>query len=122
MTKHTYNELEAPTNTGSIKRPARFNLRLDCSTRARTIRLFKEAKEAFNFPKDAAFADVWQDKLLLALEHLMWHMRESPTAVKTLAKSMFNPLPTEDYVRNRYAALKSRLEPSRSVTPKETAA
>lgn len=116
MTKHTYNDEEAPTNTGSLKRPARFNLRLDCSTRARTIRLFKQAKEAFGFPKDAAFADIWEDRLLLALEHLMWHMRESPTAVKALARSMFNPLPNEDYVRNRYRALKTRLEPKQPAT------
>lgn len=111
MTKHTYTEEEAPTNTGSLKRPARFNLRLDCSTRARTIRLFTQAREMFNMPNDTAFADIWEERLLLALEHLLWHMRESPTAVKTLARSMFNPLPTEDYVRNRYNALKSRLEP-----------
>ena len=45
--KHTYTEEEAPTNTGSLNRPARFNLRLDCQTRARTIKVFSDAKSHF---------------------------------------------------------------------------
>ena len=93
-----------------MKRPARFNLRLDCETRARTVRMFEQTKEMLGYPDDASFADVWEG-CLLALEHALWHLRESPSAVKSLVRSLYRPLPREDWVRNRYAALKARLEP-----------
>ena len=111
MQKHKYTEAEAPTNTGSLTRPARFNLRLDCQARARTLKVFADAKRLLDMPKDKCNADIWQEALLPALEHLCWHLRESPSAMKGVARSMFKPLPIEDYVRNRYAALKERFEP-----------
>ena len=113
MTKHKYTNAEAPTNTGSLKRPARFNLRLDCETRARTVRMFEQTKEALGYPKDASYADVWEG-CLMALEHALWHLRESPTAVKSLVRSLYRPLPVEDYVRNQFKRLKERFEPRRA--------
>jgi hypothetical protein len=111
MTKHRYTKAEAPTNTGSVSRPARLNLRLDCSDRARTHKVLSDIRELLGLPKGYCYADVWAEAALPALEHLCWHLRESPTAMKGVARSMFRPLPAEDYVRNRYAALKARLEP-----------
>ena len=110
MRKHKYTEAEAPTNTGSITRPARLNLRLTCSDRARTHKVLCELRDLLKLPKDYCYADVWSHAGLLALERLVWHIKESPTAMKGVALSMFRPLPTEDHVRNRYAALKKRFE------------
>ena len=112
MQKHQYTNATAPTNTGSLSRPARLNLRLDCSTRARTIKVFDETRKMLGMPKDFSFADVWQYGLLSALEHCLWHLRESPTAMKALVRSLYDNLPKEDWVRNKYAELKNRFEPS----------
>ena len=111
MRKHVYTESEAPTNTGSLTRPARFNMRQTCQVHARTTRLFTETRERLGLPKDATFADVWERALLPLCEHALWHLRESPTAMKSVVRSLFRPLPREDWVRNRYAELKARLEP-----------
>ena len=110
MRKHVYTNELAPTNTGSLARPARLNLRLTCTDRARTHKVLSEIRELLNLPKDYCYADVWSHSALFALEHLVWHLKESPTAMKNLVREMFKPLPVEDYVRNRYAVLKSRLE------------
>ncbi len=111
MRKHTYTQELAPTNTGSLTRPARLNLRLDCSTWARTHKVFNELREMLGLPKEYSYADVWEYAALLALEHTVWHLKESPTAMKALVRSLYERLPKEDWVRNRYAALKERLEP-----------
>lgn len=111
MRKHTYTRELAPDNTGSVTRPARFNLRQTCEVHARTTRLFIETRERLGLPEDANFADVWERALLPLCEHALWHLRESPSAVKSLVRSLYRPLPREDWVRNRYAALKARLEP-----------
>ena len=44
MTRHIYTEALAPLNTGSIERPARFNLRLTCQARARTHKALGEKR------------------------------------------------------------------------------
>lgn len=112
MRKHTYTNELAPTNTGSISRPARFNMRQTCEVHARTTRLFVDTREAVGLPKDATFADIWERALLPLCEHALWHIRESPTAVKELVKSLYRPLPRQDWVRNRFKELKERLEPT----------
>lgn len=111
MTKHNYTNADHPTNTGSLTRPARLNLRLDCSTWARTHKVFGELREMLGLPKHYSYADVWQYAALLALEHTVWHLKESPTAMKTLVRSLYDRLPKEDWVRSRYAELKARLDP-----------
>lgn len=118
MTKHRYTNAEAPTNTGSLSRPARFNLRLDCETRARTLKLFSETREMIGLSKENCYADVWQRALLPLCEHALWHLKESPTAMKSLILSLYGNLPKEDWVRNRYAALRARFEPkARAASP-----
>lgn len=49
--KHTYTNELAPTNTGSLLRPARFNLRLTCQSRARTHKAFQAVRELCGMPK-----------------------------------------------------------------------
>ena len=111
MRKHTYTRELAPTNTGSVTRPARFNMRQTCEVHARTTRLFLETKERLGLPDDYTFADVWEKALLPLCEHALWHLRESPSAMRSMVRSLYRPLPPEDYVRHRYAELKARLEP-----------
>ena len=114
MTKHTYNRELAPTNTGSLARPARFNMRQTCEVHARTTKMFVETRERLGLPADATFADVWEDAILPLCEHALWHLRESPTAVRGLVRSLYRPLPVEDYVRNQFRRLKERFEPGRA--------
>ena len=114
MRKHTYTRELAPTNTGSLTRPARFNMRQTCEVHARTTKLFIETKKTLGLGDDLSFADVWEVALLPLCEHALWHLRESPTAMKGMVRSMFKPLPKEDYVRARFAELKARLEPGRA--------
>lgn len=111
MRKHTYTRELAPTNTGSLNRPARFNLRQTCEVHARTTKLFVETRALLELPKDYTFADIWERAILPLAEHALWHLRESPTAVKGLVRSLYSPLDPSDYVRNRYKALKERFEP-----------
>lgn len=113
MRKHTYTRELAPNNTGSVTRPARFNMCQTCEVHARTTKLFIETKRALGIDDDKSFADVWEEALLPLCEHALWHLRESPMAMKGMVRSMFRPLPKEDYVRNRYAALKARFEPGK---------
>lgn len=110
MQKHTYTREEAPTNTGSLLRPARFNMRQTVEVHARTHALFQAVRTLTGLPKDAAYADVWEEKILLAMEHIVWHMANSPSAVRGFLLSLFDPLPREDYVRNRYEQLRLRFD------------
>ena len=114
MRKHTYTRELAPTNTGSAKRPARFNLRQSCEVHARTHKVFGELRDALGFKKSTDYATLFEKALLPALEHISWHLRESPSAMKLLMRTLFSNLPKEDWVRSRYAALKERFEPSRA--------
>lgn len=110
MRKHTYTDAEAPRNTGSATRPARFNLRLTCSARARTIKVFDEVRRITGMADDKVFADVWEERLLPALEHILWNAREAPRGTRIMMMDLFKPLAKEDYVRARYERLKVRLE------------
>lgn len=112
MRKHTYTEELAPRNTGSVERPARFNLRETCEVHARTIKAFATLREISGMPKDASFADVWEEKMLPLVEHAIWHMKESPSSVKALIGSLMKPLPKEDYIRNQFNRLKERFQPT----------
>lgn len=110
MLKHRYTDEEAPTNTGSLARPARFNMRLTCSARARTVKVFREVRELTGMTPDKAFADVWEEKILPAVEHILWNAREAPRGTRAFVLDLFKPLAKEDYVRARYEQLKARLD------------
>ncbi len=112
MRKHTYTREAAPTNTGSVSRPARTNLRETCEVHARTLKAFAALREMTGMPEGASLADVWEQKMLPLVEHAIWHLRESPTAVRSFVATLTMPLPREDYARNRYQRLKERFQPS----------
>ncbi len=112
MRKHTYTREAAPTTTGSVSRPARTNLRETCEVHARTLKAFSALREMTGMPKGACLADVWEQKMLPLVEHAIWHLRESPTAVKSFVATLTMPLPREDYVRNQYQRLKERFQPT----------
>lgn len=104
--KHTYTEAEAPTNTGSLNRPARFNLRLDCQTRARTIKVFNDAQKTFCQPnKFACFADVWEKVFLPLCEHAMWNLHEGKSIDRQVVMTLIRPLEQRDTKRATYKRL-----------------
>ena len=111
MRKHTYTHELAPTNTGSITRPARFNLRQTVEVHARTHKLFQETREVLGFRKDTDYATIFEKAILPLCEHALWVMRESPSAFGKMIRSLYDPLPKSDYVRNQYMRLKERFEP-----------
>lgn len=108
--KHNYTDAEAPTNTGSATRPARFNLRLTCSARARLHKALSAVRELTGMDKSACYADVIEEKVLPLLEHTLWNAREAPRGTRCFVLDLFKPLAKEDYVRNRYLRLKDRFE------------
>lgn len=109
--KYTWTDDEAPTNTGSVTRKARFNLRMDCSTRARTHRIFTSIREITGMDRRTdkkSYADVWEEKALLALEHIVRRVRHGSKADKAYFLALFDRLPPEDYERAQYERLKER--------------
>ena len=112
-TKYTWTDDEAPLNTGSVNRPARFDLRMDCSTRARTHRIFTSIRELTGMDKRRdrkSYADVWEEKALLALEHIVRRVKNGSKADRAYFLSLFERLPPEDYARAQYERLKARFE------------
>lgn len=116
MTKHRYTEAEAPTNTGSVTRPARFNLRLTCSARARTVKVFREVRDVTGMDAGKTFADVWEERILPAVEHILWNAREAPRGTRNMMLDLFCPLAREDWTRARYERLKARFDPHPQAT------
>lgn len=113
QTKYTWTDAEAPMNTGSKTRPARLNLRLDCSTRARTHRVLGEIRRLTGMDDrrdKKSYADVWEEKALLALEHIIRKVNEGGRAERRYFMSLFDMLPKEDHLREQYKRLKARFE------------
>lgn len=112
--KHTYNDDEAPMNTGSKVRPARFNMRLSCSARARTIAVFSGFRKDYGYEAGTPFADIWEDVVLLVLEHHLRSIRHGDSATKEFFRKQAKPLPKEDHLRELYKRLQAMFEkPSR---------
>jgi len=108
--KHIYTEEEFPTNTGSMNRPARFNLRLTCSARARTHAVFSEFRRVFSMSPETNYASVYEDKILPTLEHVLRKVKNGDRATAEFFKSLARPLPKEDHLRAVYLRLKAKFE------------
>lgn len=106
MQKHTYREGLAPTNTGSVSRPARFNMRLTCSARARTHAVFQNLRTLYRLGPDASYADVWEEVGILVLEHVVRQIVTGETAIANMFMSLGKPLPQKDHLRHKYEQLK----------------
>lgn len=109
--KHTYTEDSFPTNTGSLKRPARFNLRLTCQARARTHAVFSGFRSAFGLPETTNYAALYETRLLPTLEHVLRKLRHGDSATRAFFAKLADPLPKEDYLRQVYMRLKAKFEP-----------
>ena len=109
--KHTYTEEEAPTNTGSLNRPARFNLRLDCQARARTIKVFSDAKSHF-YPNGlkGGFAEIWEKVFLPLCGHAMWNLHEGKSIDRQVVMTLIRPLEQRDTKRATYKRLQLSFE------------
>lgn len=103
MRKHSYTEAEAPTNTGSVTRPARYNLRLTCQARGRTHSILIRLREQYPdlLPKDdTSEASVWEHVCLPILEHHERKLRIGDSATRAFVRAQAKPLPVEDHVKN----------------------
>ena len=106
---HTYTDAEYPTNTGSLSRPARFNLRFTCSARGRTHTPLIALKKEYGIK--GCEADVWEEVGLLILEHHLRAIRNGDTATREFFRRQARPLPKEDHLRSLYNRLKAKFEP-----------
>jgi len=113
--KHTYTEDAYPTNTGSLSRPARFNLRLDCQTRARTLAVLSKYRKMFSMKPGTNYADVWQSKILPTLEHVARKVEQGDKATSAFFMTLAEPLPREDHLREVYKRLKAKFEPQQKL-------
>ena len=113
--KHTYTEDQFPTNTGSLHRPARFNLRLTCQARARTHAVFSGFRKEFELEPSTNYATLFETKLLPTLEHVLRKLRHGDKATREFFAKLADPLPKEDYLRSIYMRLKARFEPQRKL-------
>ena len=109
--KHTYTEESFPTNTGSLNRPARFNLRLTCSARARTHAVFSGFRREFGLAPSTNYAALYEAKLLPTLEHVLRKFRHGDAATRQFFAKLADPLPKEDYLKSVYLRLKAKFEP-----------
>lgn len=111
MTKHTYTNESAPTNTGSLKRPARLNMRLTCSARARTHAVLSGLREEYGADTfGSTYAEIWENLALMILEHHLRTIRTGEAAIATYTRAQAMPLPKCDYERERYKRLKEKYE------------
>ena len=113
--KHTYTEDQFPTNTGSLHRPARFNLRLTCQARARTHAVFSGFRKEFGLAESTNYAALFETKLLPTLEHVLRKLRLGLQRSGKGDTKLADPLPKEDYLRSIYMRLKARFEPQRKL-------
>ena len=111
MRKHTYTHDLAPTNTGSIRRPARLNLRQTVEVHARTHKVFNEVRNILGMASDTDYATIFERAILPAMEHIVWNAKEAPRGTRNMMMDLFKPLAREDWVRERYARLKERFDP-----------
>lgn len=111
--KHTYTDDAFPTNTGSLNRPARFNLRLTCSARARTHKVFNKFRKSLGLPDTTNYAAVFETSILPTLEHVLRKIETGDTATQEFFKSLAKPLPKEDYQLAIYRRLKAKFEPGK---------
>lgn len=109
MTKHTYTNESFPTNTGSLSRPARFNLRLTCQARARTWKVMTDLAQEYGVD-DHCLADCWEKVALLILEHHVRNVRSPivPKALKQFIRNEAKLIHPEDRERAVYLRLKAK--------------
>ncbi len=101
--KHVYTNEEAPTNNGSVTRPARFNMRMTCATRGRWHTALIGLREEYgDLLKGCgkSEADVVERVLLPIVEHHLRKLRIGDSATRRFFRAQAHPLPKEDHVRN----------------------
>ena len=110
MLKHEYTDKTFPTNTGSLVRPARFNMRLTCSARARLHAVMQSLRKEYGMGDNASYADVLEDVGLLILEHHVRALRNGTADVRAYTRAQAKPMPKEDHLRSVYMRLKEKFE------------
>lgn len=105
--KHTYTEELAPNNTGSIKRPARYNMRLTCQEFGQMHDLIKKTRETFAISPEVhdceVVSTIWFQIVGHVCRNIVWGSALEADYCKGLARS----LPVHDYLRQRAKRLKA---------------
>ena len=110
--KYAYAEGDVPAHSATLKRPARFDLRLTCSDRARLIAVLSEfRREYFKDGDSVTFAKIVAERCLPVLEHHIRTQRIGDTATAAFIRAQSEPIPKRDYLRSIYKRLKAKFEP-----------
>ena len=110
--KYTYAAGDIPPHSALLKRPARFDLRLTCSDRARLIAVLSEfRREYFKDCDSVTLAEIVAERCLPVLEHHIRTLRVGDTATAAFIRAQSEPIPKRDYLRNIFKRLKARFEP-----------
>lgn len=108
MTKHNYTVAEAPTNTGSISNPARFNWRMDCPTRGRFWGDVEATRRILACPEDWSTAEVMTKTWLPIVEHVLRAIEWGSAAEQTYCRQLVANLPKSDHLVERAKRLAAR--------------
>ena len=115
--KYRYAEEDIPKHGKGLKRPARFDLRLTCSDRARHLSVFSAfRKEYFADAKDdVTYARIVAERILPVLEHHIRTLRVGDTATARFIRAQSDPIPPRDHLRSLFKRLKERFEPRKKI-------
>lgn len=80
---------------------------ITATTYARTHKMFRNARDAFGFDGNA---EVWEKKLLLALEHIVryFNHRISDEELGRQIKRLTNPLPKSEHIKRTTKTKKAK--------------
>lgn len=111
--RYTYAEGDVPGWAKGDGRPARFDLRLTCSDRARLIAVLGEfRREYFAGRGGVSLATIVAERCLPVLEHHVRTLKVGDTATAAFIRAQSEPIPKRDHLRSVYKRLKSKFEPN----------
>lgn len=108
MTKHTYTTAEAPTNTGSLTNPARFNWRMDCPTRGRFWTDVANTRRVCRCPDSWTTAEVLNRIWLPVIEHVIRNIEWGSALESNYCRGLISALPKSDHLTERAKRMAAR--------------
>jgi hypothetical protein len=111
--KYRYAEDDVPEHCKGLKRPARFDLRLTCSDRARLLAVLSAFRKEYfaDATDDVTYATIVAERVLPVLEHHIRTIRIGDTATARFIRAQAEPIPKRDHLRSIFKRLKERFEP-----------
>lgn len=106
--KHTYTEGLAPRNTGSIRKPARFNLRLTCRQFGQIHNLIKRTRSTFKIAPEIPDCEVVTGFWFPIVDHVCRNVVWGSDLESNYCKGLARSLPVHDHLRQRAKRLAER--------------